>query len=767
MHPLFESLNEAQRNAVLHTDGPSLVIAGAGSGKTRVLTLRIAHLLQNQVQPWRILALTFTNKAASEMKERISTIVGRERAMHLWMGTFHSIFYRILRQESAHLGFPSSFTIYDTQDTKNLLKSIIKNMKLSDKDYKPGDVYSTISSAKNELVLPTAYARDAARIARDKAARRPLVCDIYARYMQECYKSGAMDFDDLLLNTNVLFRDKPEILAKYQAHFDYILVDEYQDTNYSQYLIVKKLAEKHHNICVVGDDAQSIYSFRGAKIENILNFRNDYPNYQLFKLEQNYRSTQNIVDAANSIIAKNIDQIQKNVYSQNATGEKIRVIKAYSDMEEAQLIVQDIQNKQSQNTYDYKDFAILYRTNAQSRTFEEALLKRHMPHKIYGGQAFYQRKEIKDLIAYFRMTLNPHDGESLKRVINFPARGIGATTQEKIEAFSHAANRSIWEVLINPLLAQSGIQAGTLKKLQGFVMLIAEMSSKRDQLDAYAFASMVATQSGVMSEYAGDGSVEGQGRTDNLNELMNAIKDFAQTRQEQGQPCSIGNFMEEVSLLTDMDNEKPEDQNKITLMTIHSSKGLEFKNVYIVGVEEELLPSSMSTHSEKAIEEERRLFYVAITRAEHQATLSYTRSRFRFGEQTFCRPSRFISELNPQFLEVSESLVPPATRPKFNSAGRSDTAMPKSKNPVSLPGRPTFNPAPSGSRSVPVDFQFNQTPASQEPIAIGTKVLHDRFGVGEVLTIEGAMPDTKLTIRFQNTGEKQLLMKFAKLKVLS
>ena len=762
MHQLIETLNEAQRNAVMATEGPALVIAGAGSGKTRVLTLRIAHLLQKGVKPWRILSLTFTNKAAREMKERIATVVGQEKASQLWMGTFHSIFARILRLEAAKLGYPQSFTIYDTQDSKNLLKSIIKNMKLSDKEYKTGDVLSAISSAKNDLVTPAAYARDTNRIANDRASRRTLIYEIYAKYMQECYKSGVMDFDDLLLNTNILFRDHPDVLLKYQNHFDYILVDEYQDTNFSQYLIVKKLAEGHKNVCVVGDDAQSIYSFRGAKIENILNFRNDYPGYHLFKLEQNYRSTQTIVEAANSIIAKNEGQIQKNVFSKNDQGEKIRVIKAHSDLEEALIVTNDIAQRKAMEQYEYKDFAILYRTNAQSRTFEEALRKRNQPYKIYGGLAFYQRKEIKDLISYFRVTVNPNDRESLKRIINFPARGIGNTTLEKLEAFSDASGRSIWEVMTNPLIAQSGMNAGTLKKLNGFIGLIAGFHAQMETLNGYEFAAEVVSKSGLMKEFTDDKSIEGQGRLENINELLSGIKEFTESRQEQGLPTTITSFLEEVSLLTDMDNEKPEDQNRVTLMTIHASKGLEFKNVYIVGVEEELFPSGRSLNDPKAMEEERRLFYVALTRAEHHATISYTRSRFKFGEQTFCRPSRFISELDSAFIEIKES-----DKSEINMENRTRPTGFSSSSPASRMGaqKPMIKLNTQGSleKKPPVSLNYG---SSETALTVGCRVMHDRFGIGEVLAFEGNMPDTKVTILFQNTGKKQLLMKFAKLKVL-
>ncbi|MCT4645843.1 MAG: UvrD-helicase domain-containing protein, partial [Carboxylicivirga sp.] len=556
MQDYLEGLNEAQHSAVVETEGPSLVIAGAGSGKTRVLTFRIAHLLAKGVKPYRVLALTFTNKAAKEMKERIGSVVGQHNAANLWMGTFHSIFARILRYESKHLGYPSSFTIYDSQDSKNLVKSIVKKMKLNEKAYKPGSVLARISAAKNDLVTPVVYARDVNRTAHDKASQMPMIYEIYAQYMKECYKSGVMDFDDLLLNTNILFRDFPDILKKYQEQFDYLMVDEYQDTNYSQYLIIKKLAEKHKNICVVGDDAQSIYSFRGAKIENILNFRNDYPGYQLFKLEQNYRSSQNIVNAANSIIAKNKGQIQKNVFSANDEGKPIRVMKAYSDVEEGFLVTNDIFEKRMKEHLDYKDFAILYRTNAQSRVFEEALRKKNLPYKIYGGLSFYQRKEIKDLLAYFRVTINPSDQEALKRIINYPARGIGKTTMDKLTMAADASDRSLWDVMINPNIAQLGINAGMQKKLANFVAMIAQFKAQLENLSAYELAAEVASSSGIMKDLHNDKSIEGQGRMDNIDELLNGIKEFTETKQEEGEPAKLVNFLEDVALLTDQDNEK-------------------------------------------------------------------------------------------------------------------------------------------------------------------------------------------------------------------
>jgi len=758
----LDELNEAQRSVVVETEGPSLVIAGAGSGKTRVLTYRIAHLLQQEVKPYRILALTFTNKAAREMKERIATVVGQHNASSLWMGTFHSIFARILRFESKHLGYPSSFTIYDTTDSKNLVKSIVKKMKLNEKAYKPGSVLSRISSAKNDLVTPVTYARDANRISADKASQMPMVYEIYSQYMRECYKSGVMDFDDLLLNTNILFRDFPDILQKYQHQYDYIMVDEYQDTNFSQYLIIKKLAENHKNICVVGDDAQSIYSFRGAKIENILNFRNDYPGYKIFKLEQNYRSSQNIVNAANSIIDKNQGQIQKNVFSENQVGNPIRVLKAYSDVEEGFLITNDIYEKRMKYQQEFKDFAILYRTNAQSRVFEEALRKKNLPYKIYGGLSFYQRKEIKDLLAYFRLTVNPADQEALKRVINYPARGIGKTTMDKVTAVADASGKSIWEILLNASAAQLNVNAGTLKKLHTFVALIARFAAQLEQLSAYELAAEIASASGIMHDLHGDKSIEGQGRIDNINELLNGIKDFSTTKQEEGITPSLVTFLEEVSLLTDQDNEGEDDINKITLMTIHSAKGLEFKNVYIVGVEEGLFPSLQSVDSEKALEEERRLFYVAVTRAEENATISFARSRYKYGELTYSRPSRFIGDIDQSYLEVNADDIT-SSQPKNNTASIPSNFR-KVGNQAS--DRPNIRMNYSGSQpKSKINLNFNA--ASPDQIVPGVKVEHERFGRGKVINVEGLEPNRKATVAFENAGQKQLLLKFAKLKILT
>ncbi len=756
----LDQLNASQKEAVVNTQGPSLVIAGAGSGKTRVLTYRIAHLLQEGTSPHKILSLTFTNKAAKEMKERIATIVGEEIAKNLWMGTFHSIFARILRYEAEKIGYPSSYTIYDTSDSKSLIKSIVKEMKLNDKEYKPSAVLSRISAAKNDLVTPAAYARDSTRIMDDQSSKKPMIHEIYNRYMRQCYKTGVMDFDDLLLNTNILFRDHPEILEKYQNHFQYILVDEYQDTNYSQYIIIKKLAEKHKNVCVVGDDAQSIYSFRGAKIENILNFRNDYPGYKLFKLEQNYRSTQNIVNAANSIIAKNSKQIQKLVFSENLVGNKIKINNAYSDIEEGYIVINDLKEKKTMQNYLYQDFAILYRTNAQSRIFEEALRKASIPYKIYGGLSFYQRKEIKDLLAYCRITINPADQEALKRIINYPARGIGKTTLDKLENAANTSGKSIWEILNNIDSLGKLFNAGTQRKLQSFIGLIRGFRAGSKQLSAYELVTEIATQSGMMKDLYQDRTPESVSRQENVQELLNGIQEFTTNREEEGEENGLVNFLEEVSLLTDQDNESEDDINKVTLMTIHSSKGLEFKNVYIVGVEEGLFPSNMTLESEQGIEEERRLFYVAITRAEENAMLSFARTRYKYGESSFCRPSRFINDIDPEFIEFGDDQIKIADKP-----GRF-SPPPQTKKTFTSKGinKPGYNFKKVSSTNEPPIRQTSGL--NNTGLTPGTLVEHIRFGKGKIINIEGDATNKKAIVEFENAGIKQLLLKFAKLKIL-
>ncbi len=767
----LDNLNEAQQQAVVNVDGPSLIIAGAGSGKTRVLTYRIAHLLKNGVPPTSILALTFTNKAAREMKERIASVVGQQVARRLWMGTFHSIFSRILRAEAALIDYPSNFTIYDTQDAKSLLRTILKSLNLEENTYKPSTIMNRISTAKNNLVLPSGYRQNETIREADQAARIPRTGEIYEEYARRCKNAGAMDFDDLLLMTNVLFKRFPDTLQKYQHIFRYILVDEYQDTNYSQYLIVKKLAELHHNLSVVGDDAQSIYSFRGARIENILNFKNDYPNFKVFKLEQNYRSTQTIVNAANSLIAKNKNQLQKTVYSENDAGVKIKVLNALNDQEEGFLVVNELFQKRMSEHDNYADFAILYRTNAQSRVFEEVLRKRNIPYKIYGGLSFYQRKEIKDLLAYFRLTINQKDDESFKRVINYPARGIGATTLGKMEEFAAQNNCSMFAVATDPvLMQQAGLSGGTAKKVTDFTTLILAFSDLSFSMEAYAMAQKIASETGILSELYRDKSPENISRYENTQELLNAIQQFTLNAIEEGKSALLPNFLEDVSLLTDQDNEKIEDFDKVTLMTVHSSKGLEFNNVFIVGLEENLFPSGFSgTMTLAELEEERRLFYVALTRSKHQAFLSFAQQRFKWGKTEFCHPSRFIGEIDSQYLDIENSRYfhHQLNNNQSNTRGESD------RNSFTTNERGAFTP-PKSTSTLGSNYRRSSEPTPSEPfesddpnsLQVGMFVEHQRFGRGKIIDLEGAMPEKKAKVFFVNAGEKQLLLKFAKLKIV-
>lgn len=767
----LKGLNESQYEAVIRTEGPSLVIAGAGSGKTRVLTYRIAHLLKQGARPSTILALTFTNKAAREMKERIAAVVGENLARYLWMGTFHSIFARILRTEHVTTGYPSNFTIYDSADSKSLIKTIIKSLKLDEKTYKPGTVAARISMAKNNLITPNVYANSSDLRLIDNNMKMPAIAEIYREYTKRCFLSGAMDFDDLLLKTNLLFRDHPEILAKYQERFDYVLVDEYQDTNYAQYLIVKKLSAKNNNICVVGDDAQSIYSFRGARIENILNFRNDYPDHKIFKLEQNYRSTKTIVNAANSIIAKNKRQIPKKVFSEKPQGNPIKILSAFTDNEEGFLVVQEILETQLRDHYKNSDYAILYRTNAQSRIFEESLRKRNIPYKIYGGLSFYQRKEIKDLLAYFRMTVNPSDNEALKRIINYPARGIGATTLQKLEDAATAAGISIWNLILqldsgNP----AALNKGTIAKIRNFSALIQSFQDFSKNNEAYESARYIAENAGILTELYNDKSPEGVSRHENIQELLNGIQEFSISAQEEGSPGKLENYLEDVALLTDQDTEKEEDRNKVTLMTVHSAKGLEFKNVFVVGLEENLFPSQPQDkrNAEEALEEERRLFYVAVTRAQENVWLSYANQRYRWGTLDFCKPSRFLEELDEKYIDLSA--VPKSGRnQRFNSSNSSgnrfdfERSRPTTVTP--LPGsREYFN-----RKLVSLKESVRNQPAftGDDPSKIlpGMTVEHQRYGEGKVLKIEGTESDLKATVFFPGIGQKQLLLKFARLKI--
>ena len=772
----LKDLNKAQQEAVVSTEGPALIIAGAGSGKTRVLTYRIAHLLKQGARPSTILALTFTNKAAREMKERISAVVGEKTARYLWMGTFHSIFARILRAEYETIGFPSNFTIFDASDSKSLLKTIIKSLQLDDKMYKPGSVASRISIAKNNLITPDAYAQNSEIRLADKAMRMPAVSEIYKEYVKRCRLSGAMDFDDLLLKTNLLFRDHPGILEKYRQRFDYVLVDEYQDTNFAQYLIVKKLAAQHQNICVVGDDAQSIYSFRGARIENILSFQSDYPSHKIFKLEQNYRSTQTIVNAANSIIAKNKRQIPKTVFSENDSGRSIKVISALTDNEEGFLVAQEIAETQLRDHYKNLDYAILYRTNAQSRIFEEALRKRNIPYKIYGGLSFYQRKEIKDLLAYFRLVINPWDNEALKRIINYPARGIGQTTLAKLESAAVENETSIWKIIAAlPGENPASLNKGTVTKILKFVALIGEFARVVAENDAWDAAKTIAEKTGILKELHSDKSPEGLSRHENIEELLNGIQEFSINALEEGRPAKLENYLEDVALLTDQDTEKDEDRDKVTLMTVHSAKGLEFKNVFVVGLEENLFPSAQAEEkkSPEALEEERRLFYVALTRAKENAWFSYANQRYRWGNLEFCSPSRFLLEMDEKYLDgmVENSRMRPATRmsspePNVSPGYRARTLTNRQQDkPVQKPWRQDAFRRKVENHNLTTGGNDGFTGDDPEKIMQGMMVEHQRFGVGKVIKIEGVSPHKKATVFFQNAGQKQLLLKFAKLKI--
>lgn len=756
----LKELNEVQREAVTCSDGPSLVIAGAGSGKTRVLTYRIAYLLDKGIKAEKILALTFTNKAAREMKERIIEMVGYQVARNLWMGTFHSIFSRILRANAEKLGYTSNFTIYDSADSKNLVKKILKDLNLSDQTYKPNEIFGRISSAKNNLITPQAYRNNAQIQQLDIKNNREQAGEIYQIYVNRCRKADAMDFDDLLLMTNILFRDMPEVLAHYQDRFSHILVDEYQDTNYAQYLIVKKLADKHKNVCVVGDDAQSIYSFRGALIENILNFRNDYKGYRLFKLEQNYRSTQTIVKAANSIISKNKDQIKKNVFSNQEVGERVQVIKALTDNEEGFKVANDILDTRNNYQVPFRDFAILYRTNAQSRIFEESLRKKNIPYKVFGSLSFYQRKEIKDVLAYLRFIVNPRDDEALKRIINFPARGIGNTTLDKIEKFAISSEKNLWEVIDQVDNFKLDINKGITTKLKNFAAMIRDFRESATDLNAFSVSEKVVNTVGILKEYNLNGPPENISKYENIQELLNSIREFTENAPDETSK-SLTQYLENVALLSDQDKENNEDTDRVTVMTIHSSKGLEFGYVYIAGVEEELFPNKMTTASEKDLQEERRLFYVALTRAKKRATISFATQRYKWGNLTFTNPSRFIKDIDAEFIdfpaeaisEEEETLLVPQKTNHFGSR----QVQPVSHNKQKLIRM---------SESINKKPQYNSEFDPPGKIQSGMQVLHARFGKGKVINLEGVMPDTKATVYFPGEGQKQLLLKFARLKII-
>jgi len=760
----LNTLNSAQRAAVENLDGPMMVIAGAGSGKTRVLTYRIAHLIHNNVDSFNILALTFTNKAAKEMKGRIGDIIGANDAKNVWMGTFHSIFARILRMEAEKIGYPKNFTIYDTQDTKSLIKTIVKEYHLDEKLYKPGIVYSRISSAKNNLISATAYLQNTDIMADDRMNNRPKLGEIYMEYAKRCFKANAMDFDDLLFKTNVLLKDHPDVLNKYQHKFKYILVDEYQDTNYSQYLIVKRLAALNENLCVVGDDAQSIYAFRGANIQNILNFKKDYPDFKLFKLEQNYRSTKVIVEAANSIIANNKEQIEKNVWTANDEGSKIKIFKSVSDNEEGKVIANSIFDIQQTEQARPLDFAILYRTNAQSRSFEEALRKLNLPYKIYGGLSFYQRKEIKDLIAYFRLTANHDDEEALKRVINYPKRGIGKTSIDHAMVAASENGVSLWEIVSSPEQYVLPINNGAKTKINDFVAMIRGFNSQLEGVNAYELTSHIASSCGLLKELYSDKSPEGLSRYENIQELLNGIKEFTENADDD-EVRFLSDFLIDVALLTDADNDKPEDKDKVTLMTIHAAKGLEFPYVYVVGMEENLFPSQLSLNSRSELEEERRLFYVAVTRAEKKAFLSYATSRYRWGNLISCEPSRFIEEIDEKFVDTSavfgrptraQQDMPFENMSKFLGKPKAATTTSRKNIPQVSVGK-NMKKVSSATAGPPVDL---------EKLQEGANVAHARFGKGKIVKLEGVSPNIKATVYFPSAGQKQLLLKFAKLEVL-
>lgn len=753
----LKQLNPAQREAVVHTEGPMMVIAGAGSGKTRVLTYRIAHLIDSGVDPFSILALTFTNKAAREMKERISHVIGDKEAANVWMGTFHSVFARLLRMESERINYPRNFTIYDTQDSKSLIKDVIKGLGLDEQTYKPANIFNRISSAKNNLIGPEDYAEHTEIISEDHQAGRPETARIYREYAERCFRSGAMDFDDLLYKTNVLLRDFPDVLYRYQNKFKFILVDEYQDTNFAQYLIIKQLGAMHQNVCVVGDDAQSIYSFRGANIANILNFKSDYPDYALYKLEQNYRSTKVIVNAANSVIEKNRNQIQKTVWTDNSEGDKIHLNRSMSDNDEGRFVAQDIFETRGNNGTSYKNFAILYRTNSQSRSFEEALRKINLPYRIYGGLSFYQRKEIKDLLAYYRLTANHSDDEALKRVINYPARGIGKTTMEKLVIAAANYKVPIWDVITQPDEYPINMQRSSFGKAADFATMIKSFEAQMNTTPAFDLANHIAMHTGLVKDLKIDKSPEGVARYENIQELLNGIKEFTEEKDPANPEAikTLPDFMVDVALLTDADKDDGDD-DKINMMTIHASKGLEFDYVYIVGLEENLFPSQMALHSRDELEEERRLFYVALTRARTRAVLSYAITRYRWGQLTQAEPSRFIEEIDAAFVSLP-SASPRNPQPFGGGFGNAQQRYYKQMQ------------GPS-ERTVKPMSQVSGTPgeinADVERIVAGAEVEHARFGKGKVLKVEGVAPDLKATVFFPKAGQKQLLLKFAKLRVV-
>ena len=801
MNHFLDELNSIQCEAAKSTEGPVMIIAGAGSGKTRVLTYRIAHLIEKNVDTFNILALTFTNKAAKEMKERIAKIIGHSEAKNLWMGTFHSVFAKILRIEAEKIGYPNNFTIYDTEDSKSVIKEILKQFNLDDKIYKPSLVLNRISDAKNKLISPQHYQNNILTQQEDQNSRKPLLGQIYANYQKRNFKTGAMDFDDLLYQTNVLLRDFPDVLLKYQNKFRYISVDEYQDTNFSQYLIIKQLAARFQNICVVGDDAQSIYAFRGANIQNILNFEKDYPDLKTYKLEQNYRSTKTIVAAANQIIANNKEQFKKTVFTENEEGYLLKVIKANTDNEEGQKIANHIFETKAQNQIMNSDFAILYRTNAQSRSFEEALRKLNIAYKIYGGISFYQRKEIKDLLSYFRLIINNSDDESIKRIINYPARGIGQTTIDKLTVAALEHDISLWTVISNLKEFNLGINAGISTKINDFVTQIKSFNLLLAYKDAYELANQIAVSCGIVKELYNDKTPEGVSRYENIQELLNGIKDFVEqprTPQENElneviksviDPSNstefneetdyslktLDEFMQEITLLTNVDKEDDKDGDKVSLMTVHAAKGLEFKYVYIVGLEENLFPSQLSISSRSDLEEERRLFYVAITRAEKQAILSFATMRYRFGNITYCEPSRFINEIDDKYLDYPKENIQKKFSDDSFGGYRTNYLKNNQLDENALTNNEktkviTFNP--SNKKLIKINSNLStsssilDTKLNKNLIA-GDWVLHDKFGKGQISVLEGNWPETKANIIFENVGQKSLLLKFARLNKIN
>jgi len=768
---LKRDLNSTQEKAVKNIQGPSLIIAGAGSGKTRVLTYRIAYMLSKGVPPNQILSLTFTNKAATEMKTRIQEMLGTKSG-GIWMGTFHSIFARILRQEASYLKYTRYFTIYDAADSKSLIKKIITSMQLDVKQYPPKEIQGRISKAKNNLMTPMAYRNKPDLIEQDKKRQQAAFIDIYERYNLQCRKDNVMDFDDLLVNTNILFRQFPDVLAKYQSQFQYILVDEYQDTNYAQYLILKNLAAAHTNISVVGDDAQSIYAFRGARIENILNFKNDYPNYKVYKLEQNYRSTKTIVNAANSLISRNSNQLEKKVFSKNEDGIRVKVYQASTDTEEAQFVADDIFVTQNETHKPLDEFAILYRTNAQSRQLEEALRKKNLKYRIYGGTSFYQRKEIKDLLAYFRLTINPQDNEALKRIINFPSRKIGLKSIEKLENTAAKLEISIWELITRPAIIESGLNKPTINRIQQFAVLMHGFQQQAEEVEAVVLASEILKKSGIHFELLNDKSPEGVSRFENAQELINGIQDYTDEKKQENENLMIklSDYLENVALLTTQDSVKDDNEPKVSLMTIHAAKGLEFDNVYIAGVEEDLFPGRMSTFSRFDLEEERRLFYVAMTRAREKLVITHAGSRYRYGSVQFNDPSRFINDINPEFIEFTGSSNPPVSDPfasMFDDPPAPKSFEKKEKTTLRQKASPaktvmqTRRLRPIEKHTAHADIE---DATDTNALAEGQTVKHARFGKGVIISLHKENNDTKAVVQFELHGEKTLLLKFAKLK---